>query len=208
MNVFSKFCIIAGAALVAACGSDVGDPAEEASAGKTKSAESAKVESAWASARAANTSEGYAAFAESHPDTKYTREAAARARIYEIADINMSVNVAAPEGQFMVSAPPVLQSDGTLAPSQSVSSVPEGTTLNLKFSTVVDGQEFNEELVATFDAMEGDRLIFRNEAGDCLWHDVATGGIGYCEGAAPPPPDPDNIAALMPYAWLVVAQDR
>ncbi|MEM9495798.1 MAG: hypothetical protein AAGA09_07320 [Pseudomonadota bacterium] len=208
MGSITKYGVMVGAAFLVACGSEDGDLAGEASAGKEDSAQSAKVETAWADARATSTSEGYAAFVESHPDTKYAREAAARARIFEIGDINMSVNVAAPEGQFMKSAPPVMGSDGTLTPSRSVASVPEGTTLNLSFSTIVDGQAFNEDLVATFDTMEGDRLVFRNDAGDCLWHDVATGGLGYCDGAAPPPPSPDDIAALMPYAWLVVAQDR
>lgn len=204
MNAFLRICAVASIAFAAACGEE----AEKTEADGAAQAVSSKQESAWRSASQANTKPAFTAFINAYPQSARVQEALARRRILDIEPIGLNVKVAAPEGVYMVSAPPELQSDGTIAPSRAIAAVPAGTTLNLNFSATIDGEEVQEVLTATFDAMDGDRMIFRNEGGDCIWHDAATGRLGYCEGEAPPPPDPADIRALMAYAWLVVARDR
>ena len=165
-------------------------------------------EAAWRAARDAATPEAYTAFLEDHPGGLYAREAAARHRILELGPISLNVEISAPEGQFMQSAPPVLTNDGSIAPSRSIAAVPAGTTQTLRFSANVNGEDITEDIVTTFDEMDGDRVIFRNDDGVCIWNDPATGGIGYCESAMPAPPDPADTRALMAYLWLAVANDR
>ena len=168
---------------------------------------SAEEEAAWQETRQTTLPVRYAEFLSAYPKSTYARDAAARKRVFEIGDINFSTGINAPEGTFMVAAPPVLQSDGSYAPSRDVESVPEGTTLDLEFSTTVDGELYERKITATYDERVDGRLIFRAEDGGCYWNDLASGQIGYCENTAPPVPDPDDIMALMPYSWLVVAND-
>ena len=165
-------------------------------------------ETAWRAARDDATVESYTAFLNEYPDGIYAREAAARHRILELGPVSLNVEITAPEGQYMQSAPPVLTSDGSIAPSRSIAAVPAGTTQTLRFSANVNGEDITEDVVTTFAEIDGDRLVFRNDDGVCIWNDPATGGLGYCEGDMPAPPDPADTRALMAYLWLAVANDR
>lgn len=216
MKGLSKIPACAVLIFVTSCGGEPGGQAKNVVAdAETDQVDRAPIasaasaeESAWLAARDAATLEAYATFLEEHAGGIYAREAAARHRILELDPINLNVEVSAPEGQFMQAAPPVLTSDGSISPSRSIAAVPAGTTLTLRFSANVNGEDIIENLVTTFDEMDGDRMVFRNDDGDCVWNEPATGGLGYCEDAKPLPPDRSDTRALMAYLWLAVANDR
>ena len=184
--------------LAASCGSEEGASTEPAAGPRISEAETGS----WGEARSANTKEAYTQYVSDYPNGEYKDEAAAWLRILELKPIKLNIQIAAPEGQFMKAAPPVMNSEGELVPSMGVSEIPAGTTFTMEFDATVDGEEIASTLVAVFDEKIGDRLVFRNEDGLCVWRNPASNGLGYCEDSVPPPPDPSDTVGLMHYAWL------
>ena len=203
MSIFLKICAAASAMLAAACSEPRDRPDGAVSETVATSAPSAETE-AWLAAKSAGSLESYANFLEAYPESDLAAEALRQRRILELDPIKLNVEVAAPEGTYMKSAPPVLKSDGTIAASQEIQSAPEGTTMKLDFSAVVDGEEITESIQATFDSVTDDGMIFRNDDGLCILRSSKTPSIKYCAGEAPPPPDPDDVRGLMAYAWLAL----
>jgi len=179
-------------------------PARADAAGDRESVEESRD---WKQAKKQRTVEAFTNFIDAHPDGDLAEEAARRRRILDLEPISLSVEVAAPEGHFMVAAPPVLKSDGSIAPSSEVQSMPEGSTLVLQFSTTAGGEEVTEVIETTYYSATEQAMVFRNDDGICLTRAHRTGNVSYCDGEAPSPPDPSNTRGLMVYAWLVARFD-
>ena len=188
--VMMSCCVVLAAT---GCGS------EDASGGPKASAAE---EAAWNEARRTNTAAAYNAFAETYPSGDYSGAASAWLRIAEIRPIGLNLMMNTPPGTFMKVGPPQIDANGNYVPSGNIESVPAGTTITLAFETMVDGETYERELVATYDSIDGNRVIFKNDEGDCIWNDQTNGMLGYCEDAIPAPPDPSDINALMVYSWL------
>ncbi len=195
--------------LAAACG-ESGDKAstssvEESSATATED-KSVEAFMAWNKAKMDGTVGGWEAFLDRYPDSGLAVEAKRRLRILELEPINMTVEVRAPEGEFMVQ-PLALDSERQPVPSGTVESMPAGTTLTLTFTAKENDEEVTEIIEATYDSAIQRAMVFRNDGGLCLTRANLTGAVSCCDGEEPPPPDPSDTRGMMVYAWLVAAYD-